>query len=520
MYRSKKLWLILICCLPVLTGCNRAAQSVPVAQTAAVPEPVVSDQLIASAVEAWADELFARMLNEHRISGGAIAVTQGENVVLTKGFGYEDWVTRKPVSATSVFRIGSLSKTFLGTRVVQLYESGRIQSLDDPVNKYLTRLQVPDYQGKHITIRDLMTHQGGYGANGPIPDDPRPAAPLSPEMILANLPDIVREPGTLSIYCNACSAVIGIMIEDMTGVGIQASMQEHVFAPLRMSSSSWAVEPLPASGMVTQFTFLPGRPPARLPYPAAGSPYTYYTGAMNSTAADMSHWLIANIMAGEGSARSVLTSEGYQLMRTRERGNHPETSGFSLQHFIYDYNGERVLEHYGAIQFRSLQVMMLDREIGVFITVAGGGYARDDAIWTEAAALPDDAIVRDAVSHSGMRAAVLEYFLGKLPASAPPLSPEELAAYTGDYDVMSEDPAGQTAVGDPDLIVTLAPNADGLLINDLGIFRPAGDHTFVLDGSTPLEMGFRFGNRYSFTMGENGAVQMFPHVNAGGFVKR
>jgi len=515
----KNLFSLSVCCMAILSACNPDAVSESIAEQTPHQLAVKAEQVLAPAVEDWADGLFATLLSEYRISGGAIAVTQGDRVVLSKGFGYADWVSQKPAGPDSQFRIASLSKTFLATLVVQLYESGQIKSLDDPANKYLTRFQMPDYQGKQVTIRDLLTHQGGYGTNGPIPDDPRPAAPLSPEMILANLPDIVREPGTMSFYCNPCTATLGMIVEDMTGMTIKDYMQEHLFTPLGMYNSSWAVEVTPGPDMVSKFAFAAGRPPAALPYPAAGSPYTYYSGPINSTADDMAKWLISNIKAGEGSGPSVLTPASYQLMQTRQRGNHPDSSGFGLKHFIYDYNGEKVLEHYGSIQFRSLQLMMLDKEIGVFITVAGGGHAEQDAVWSEAAVLPQDAVVMEAASHSGLRAAVLEYFLGSLSIDGPNLTAEQLSVYAGEYDSLEVDPSVQVA-GDPDLIITLAPNADGLVINGLGVFRPSGTQTFVLDGPTPLEMGFRFGNRYSFKLAENGALQMFPHVNAGGFVKR
>src|SRR5262245_31933392 len=100
-------------------------------------------KLDAATIERWADETFWRILEERRISSLAIAVTQGDNVIFKKGYGYADWTARTAVNPdTSQFRIASLSKTFIGTAIAQLLERKKIASLDDPVNKYLKRVQL------------------------------------------------------------------------------------------------------------------------------------------------------------------------------------------------------------------------------------------------------------------------------------------------------------------------------------------------------------------------------------------
>ena len=57
----------------------------------------------------------------------------------------------------------------------------------------------------------------------------------------------------------------------------------------------------------------------------------------------------------------------------------------------------------------------------------------------------------------------------------------------------------------------------GLVIGGLGVYRPSGPHTFTLDGTLPLESGFRDSNKYVFATGPDGVTRMFAHINAGGF---
>src|SRR6185369_11916365 len=165
-------------------------------------------------------ETFGKILAELRISSLAISVTQGDAVVFKKGYGFADWAARTPVNPdTSQFRIASLSKTFIGTAIAQLYEKHKIASLDDPVNKYLKRFQLKSFQGKDITIWDMMTHQGGLGSAPVFTDEkpPLPVPPLPGAYITSKMPEIVREPGTFSNYCNPCTTTMGFMVEDITG---------------------------------------------------------------------------------------------------------------------------------------------------------------------------------------------------------------------------------------------------------------------------------------------------------------
>lgn len=479
-------------------------------------------------VEAWANELFELLLTEHRISAGAIAVTQGDEVILSKGFGYSDWNTTTPAESTSQFRIASLTKTFLSTAIAQLVEQGKIASLDDPVNKYLTRFQLPGFidpvarvnrHNREITIWDLLTHQGGLGRIGIFPPDgaPRPVPLLDGDYIIANTPKVLREPGTLSIYCNPCTSTLGFMVEDITGMTLPEYLKEYVLEPLGMNDTILTNSPDPDPNMVTQFAFEPGKPPVALPYPAI-SPYVSYAGDMNSTADDMSKWLISNIRQGRGQGPSVMSPESYQLLHTRHRGNHPDTSGFGMKFFTYDYNDEPVLEHYGSLQFRSLELMMLEKEIGVFITVAGGGLPGEDFAPGTGSPIAADATVKESASHSGMRAVVLEYFLGPLKNLENPQPDQDLTKFLGVYDSIAEDPRADWRTGNA---VSVELSGDGgLVIGGIGVYRPAGRDAFILDGPLPLETAFRFGNRYHFSPGENGAMRMFPHVNAGGFQRR
>lgn len=494
-----------------LTACEWSRPGVEPAATG-----VAAERLDPAAVEAWADEVFGEMLRERRFSALAVAVTQGSQVVFQEGYGYADWARKTPVDPqTSQFRIGSLTKTFLGTAVAQLLERGAIESLDDPVNKYLERIQLDSPFGREITIWDLVTHQGGLGSAPvfvPESAGTRPLPPLPAEYVRGNTPPVVREPGTLSIYCNACSATLGFMVEDITGRTLEDYLRENIYQPLGLTHTTLTNAQEPPPDVVTQYAFIPDGPPVPLPYPAI-SPYISYAGDMNSTAGDMAKWLIAHVQAGTGGGPAILRPETFELMHTRRRGNHPDASGFGIQFFTYEYNGEPVIEHYGSIRFRSMEIMMLDREIGVFVTMAGGGEAEGgEQAGTGVALEPVSGPVLPELSHSGVRALILEHFLGPLPI--PPGGDTAVDRYAGVYQSIRAD----GRVGESGRGRTVEPSGDGgLVIGGIGVYRPSGAGTFTLDGTLPPEAGFGESNRYVFEEGPTGTMRMFAHVNAGAF---
>ncbi len=471
-------------------------------------------KLETAVVEKWADHTFGRMIAEHRVSGLAVSVTHGNDVIFKKGYGYADWANKVPVNAdTSVFRIASLTKTFFGTAIAQLLERGQIESLDDPVNKYLKRVQLENPFGGEITIWDLLTHQGGlgraqvrYDGTGPHPDPPLPA-----EYIAEHTPPVVREPGTISIYCNPCSATLGFMVEDITGMTLQEYLNENIFQPLGMTHTELTNAPeAPSPAVVTQYAFVPNGPPVALPYPPL-TPYISYAGDTNSTAGDMANWLIAHTMEGEGTGPAILKPETFKLMHARKRGNHPDASGFGMQFFVYDYNGETVIEHYGSLNFRSMEFMMLDSKIGVFVTMAGGGEPSETEMAHVNNSLePISGQVLPEVSHSGVRAVVLEHFLGKLPIPANVAA--DTSKYVGVYHNVPVDPNSEPS-GQGRLVE--ATEDGGLIIGGVGVYRPSAPDTFALDKQLPLEAGFRENNKYVFAVGPSGAMRMYPHINAG-----
>ncbi len=101
-------------------------------------------------------------LQDYDISGVTVSVVQDGEMTFAKGYGYANYAYTSPVVAEeTLFRLGSISKTFTAVATMQLVELGLL-GLDVDINTYLTTFQIPDTFTEPITLRHLLTHTAGF----------------------------------------------------------------------------------------------------------------------------------------------------------------------------------------------------------------------------------------------------------------------------------------------------------------------------------------------------------------------
>src|ERR1022692_837003 len=134
----------------------------PLAPSAVVPaQSAPTHELTVVDLEAFLDGLMPAQLEREDVAGAVIAVVKDGQVIFAKGYGYSDMAKRTPITPDSaLFRIGSTSKLFTWTSVMQLVEQRKLD-LDRDVNDYLD-FKIPPAFGKPITLRNIMTHTAGF----------------------------------------------------------------------------------------------------------------------------------------------------------------------------------------------------------------------------------------------------------------------------------------------------------------------------------------------------------------------
>ena len=187
-------------------------------------------------VQAWLDERLPRLIDEHDVPGAAWAVLRGDQVAdgaagsLSKATGVE-------ATADSVFQIGSVTKLWTSTLVMQLADEGAID-LDRPVRTYLTEFRVADEEAAgRITVRHLLNHTAGF--EGDIFTDTGVGDDCL-EKYVATLHEVPQlfPPGERFSYNNAGFCVLGRLVEVMRGQPYDACLREHLIAPLGLTHTA------------------------------------------------------------------------------------------------------------------------------------------------------------------------------------------------------------------------------------------------------------------------------------------
>jgi D-alanyl-D-alanine carboxypeptidase len=172
---------------------------------------------------------------------GAIIGIWGPDGNYVRAFGVADKTTRAPMKADFYSRIGSVTKTFTVTGVLQLADQGKL-GLDDPIAKFVEG--VP--QGDRITLRQLARMQSGlfnYSASPAFQQamfaDPRRA--FTPQELLnyAFAQPNQFPPGEGFEYCNTNTVLLGLVVEKVSGQPLHSYIHDQILAPLGMSHTSF-----------------------------------------------------------------------------------------------------------------------------------------------------------------------------------------------------------------------------------------------------------------------------------------
>src|SRR5580658_399248 len=143
------------------SGDSRRTSTVPLQQARDRTDATTAPQLTREDLEAWLDGLFPYALAQGELAGAMVAVVKDNQMFFEKGYGYSSMEAKSAVGPErTLFRFGSVSKLFTWTAIMQLVEEGKLD-LDRDVNEYLD-FQIPEEFGKPITLRNLMTHTGGF----------------------------------------------------------------------------------------------------------------------------------------------------------------------------------------------------------------------------------------------------------------------------------------------------------------------------------------------------------------------
>ncbi|HMF57661.1 MAG TPA: serine hydrolase [Pyrinomonadaceae bacterium] len=310
-----------------------ASQQSLVAQTraTATANPELAER------SARVDQMLAPLVQEGA-PGVEVMVVQNGQIVKSSGYGLANVETRTPVTAQTVFEIGSVSKPFTAIAILMLSERGRL-SLDDPVTKYLQGL--PPYAQK-VTIRHLLNHTSGL------------VDVINPRWFRKNYTPTSREvlkmlmqeqkpnaaPGEAFEYNNTGYTLLALIVEKVTGERFSKFMQENVFKPLGMTHTLIFDETKPKVLNLATSYISEGGP--FQPAENLSDIYIYGAKGVWSTAEDMAKWAEA-LMGGKLVKADTLKQA---FMPTRL--NNGTISQYGYGWYVNSDEGLNVVEHAGG----------------------------------------------------------------------------------------------------------------------------------------------------------------------------
>ena len=217
---------------------------------------------------------------------GAVLVAQNGKVLLAKGYGYANAEWKTPNTLQTKFRLGSLTKQFTATAILQLRAKGWL-SLQDSICKYL---QPCVATWKPVTLHHLLSHTAGVPGYGEMPDPKsRTIPPWTADQIAAQFRDKPLEftPGTQWKYSDWGYCLLGLVIESVTGKPYARVLREQIFEPLEMHDTGYDQAQTILEQRAAGYRLVGGQL-ENAEYLNMAGPYS--AGALCSTAEDLSKW--------------------------------------------------------------------------------------------------------------------------------------------------------------------------------------------------------------------------------------
>lgn len=322
----------------------------------------------------FVDALFAEHMAEYDIPGAAFVMVQDGEIIVTRGYGEADVERGIAVDPErTLFDVGSVTKLFTATAVMQLVEQGLVD-LDTDVNTFLTEVQVPDTYDEPVTLRHLLTHTAGFedrlflGMVAPSADERQPLG----ENLDQHLPPRVRPPGEVIDYSNFGITLAGHVVEAVSGQRFDEYVTEHILRRLGMSRSGFDVAPEYAGDVAVSYGGFGADVQELETWHLNHLP----AGGLRMTVTEAAAFMLAHLNGGEHGGSRILSAESVDAMHTTQFRSHPAVSGVGLGFFEHEVEGRRAVLHGGDwVGTAAMLYLLPDEGVGVFAAYNSGAGA-------------------------------------------------------------------------------------------------------------------------------------------------
>ena len=320
--------------------------------------PVIASHAISGPIDFNVlDVTVEAQIAKHGLPGVALAVVEGDEIVYLKGYGLAG--ADRPMTPQTPMFIGSQSKSFTALAIAQLAEQGKLD-LNAPVQTYIPWFQVADADASaRITVNHLLHHISGLSESGYSVLLPADATLEDAVRSLAHA-HLTAPVGTKHQYFNLGYDALATIVEQVSGQRYADYLQDHVFGPLGMASST--AKPDSATGLAQGYTRLFG---FALPMRQVVRDYEIGAGYIVSTAEDLARYAIAM----QNGGASLISPELAQNMFT------PGLGGYGMGWMVGE--GGAKIYHGGANEAFRTEVNLYPRRDRAFVLLTNEGHQVD-----------------------------------------------------------------------------------------------------------------------------------------------
>ncbi|WP_169090877.1 serine hydrolase domain-containing protein [Paenibacillus sp. PL91] len=311
------------------------------------------------------EQFIEEQRNASEIPGISVVIVEKGKTVYQRGFGYADVKSKTPVTANTLFEIGSTTKAFTGAAILQLEKEGLLKRTDD-VQKYIPWLKL-SYNGEPqaITLDQLLHHTSGIASNT-IALIPESNAENALELTVKTLQDqpLNRKPGSSFEYATINYDVLGLVIEIVMKKPYDEYMKQHILDPIGMKDSFVGLHQAQTAHMATGYKIGFTKEQAYTPPIYRGN---VPAGYIISNTNDIEKWM--NLQLGNDLSNSI----DKQLINDSHIPDQTVEPFDKNTHYAYGWgilkeNDKKYILHAGENPtFSSYFIMQPDEKLGVAI---------------------------------------------------------------------------------------------------------------------------------------------------------
>ena len=317
------------------------------------------------------DKFVNKIIKEWEVPGVAVAVVKDGKTVYARGFGFRDVSKKLPVTADTLFAIGSCSKAFTATALGIMVDKGKLE-WDKPVRDYMPGFKLQDpVATEGITAVDLMCHRSGL----PRHDYVWYGSTFTRQDLFDRLQYLEPTKGFREAfqYNNLMFLTAGLLLEELSSMSWEKFIQKNILDPLGMKNSNFSVE---NSKKAADFSL----PYSKRDKKVVAIPFRNIdtmgpAGSINSSVNEMAQWLKLNLNKGKIGEKEIIKKVNLKMIHSPKivAGGLPQSKEmfygmYALGWGVTSYRGELLVTHGGGIDgFISSVSFMPRHEYGFVI---------------------------------------------------------------------------------------------------------------------------------------------------------